>query len=450
MPGRAAIEEKAANNDVARSGRSVRGKGKKTALANGAAAPLALARAVATAVSAFAPALAPILVIAAAAAFASAATVTETVAAESEGPPRNPKLLALEPNRWVKIHQQSGGDAVRFRRQAHGGSCFDSKRGRLILFGCDTHGKDWINSPLVFDPVACSWSRMYTDDDFKTYKVNEEGLPVAGEKGEHPWTMHTFGAVVYDPVRDEMVVCCYDAHMKPGQFTNAMTELWPKVKRHPTWVLELETGRWKALECQAVHFFPFAAEYDADRRVVVGCSSAGIWELGGEPRQWKKVCDKGAQGWHNNMAYDSKNKVFVVFGAHMNSNDVIQYKPGGGQSAYRIMPTPGIRPPKDQHNPMAFDPESGRTVVLVDRIPERTGDGASAQEARTETWLYDAAADAWTRLEGADLPFPCGMNYNMEYDPGHKVMLLATGDYKRPTTVWALKIRLGDPQRAGN
>ena len=357
-----------------------------------------------------------------------------------EEPKLNPKLLELEPNKWVRIHEQKDGDAVRFRRQAHGGSCFDSRRGRLILFGCDTHGKDWINSPLIFDPVACSWSRMYPDDDFKTYSVNAEGLPVAGEKGNHPWTMHTFGTVVYDPARDEMVVCCYDEHMKPGRFTNAMAELWPKVKRHPTWTLKLDSGEWKPLECQAVHFFPFAAEYDSDRHVVVGCSSGGIWELCGEPREWKKVCSKGAQGWHNNMAYDSKNKVFVIFGAHMNSNDVIQYKPGGGESAYRLMPTPGPRPPKDQHNPMAFHPGVGRTVLLADRMPEGGEGGGKGGGGVTETWLYDAAADSWARLEGADLPFPCGMNYNMEYDPGHKVMLLVTGGYGQTTAVWALRI----------
>jgi hypothetical protein len=103
-----------------------------------------------------------------------------------------------------------------------------------------------------------------------------------------------------------------------------------------------------------------------------------------------------------------------------------------------MMPTPGKRPPKDQHNPMAFHPGAGRTVVLVDHVLER--DGRRVTKAQTETWLYDLGEDAWTRVETATLPFACGMNYNLEYDPAHDVLLLVTGGYRRPTAVWALKL----------
>jgi hypothetical protein len=34
------------------------------------------------------------------------------------------------------------------------------------------------------------------------------------------------------------------------------------------------------------------------------------------------------------------------------------------------------------------------------------------------------------------------MNYTMEYDPRHKVLLLVTGGDGAPTAVWALKIEL--------
>ncbi|OPX22239.1 MAG: hypothetical protein B1H04_05340 [Planctomycetales bacterium 4484_123] len=73
-----------------------------------------------------------------------------------------------------------------FRRQAHGGSCFDTKRGRLVLFGSNTHGRTWMNSPLFFDPVTTTWSRAYDDDKPETYTVNAEGIPVAGSRGDHP------------------------------------------------------------------------------------------------------------------------------------------------------------------------------------------------------------------------------------------------------------------------
>jgi hypothetical protein len=85
---------------------------------------------------------------------------------------------------------------------------------------------------------------------------------------------------------------------------------------------------------------------------------------------------------------------------------------------------------------MAFDPEAGRTVVVVDRV----GD----DKARVaETWLFDLAADAWTQLQSATLPYGMGMNYCMEYDPRHKVCLLVAANSTapgRPVTVYALKV----------
>jgi len=52
------------------------------------------------------------------------------------------------------------------------------------------------------------------------------------------------------------------------------------------------------------------------------------------------------------------------------------------------------------------------------------------------------AADAWAHVPTATLPFGCGMDYNMVYDPGHKVCLLVTGTYGQPTAVWALKVHI--------
>jgi len=354
--------------------------------------------------------------------------------ASAGGARRNPSLAALEPGRWLKLHEQAPTDAVRFQRQEHGGSCFDSRRGRLVLFGSNTHGRDWTNSPLFFDPVECSWTRLYPDDARSSYTVTEDGLPVAGPKGDRPWAMHTFGTVAYDPERDEMVVCCYDPHMAPGRFTNALQGTWEKVKRHPTWTLSLEKGAWRPLACKAEHFFPYCAAYDPDRKVVIGYRPDGVFELGGEPREWKRVAAKGFFGYHTNAAYDAKNKALVVFGSNENSNDMAAYWPATGE--HRKMPTPGARPPKDQHCPMSFEPESGRVVVLVDRV---LGEG-EPKKAQCETWLYDLAADAWAHLPAATLPFACGMNYNLVYDPGHGVCLLVTGGYGRPTAVWALRV----------
>ena len=73
-----------------------------------------------------------------------------------------------------------------------------------------------------------------------------------------------------------------------------------------------------------------------------------------------------------------------------------------------------------------------RTVVLVDRIDE-TG-------KRTETWSYEVSDNAWKHHDSATLPFACGMNYNMEFDPDHDLLWLVTGGDGSPTRVWALRL----------
>ena len=341
-------------------------------------------------------------------------------------------LTALAANRWVKVHTQSPADDVHFRRQAHGGSCFDSKRGRIILFGSDTHGRDWTNSPLMFNTATLRWSRVYDNDNRSTYAVDGEGIPIAGRKSRHPWAMHTFGTVMYDASRDEMIVASAQRHMIPGRFTNAVRELWPQITKFPTWTFNLKTKTWHPLPCKAVDFFPHSAALDTDRNVVLGYRPDGIYELSGNPRQWKRLTKKVyLGGWHSNCVYDTVNKSLVVFGTNANSNDIEVYYPRTAE--HQLMPTPGTRPPKDQHNPMAFHAGLGKLVIIVDH---KATDG----DVVSETWKYSLASDSWSQLESANLPFSCGMNYNLEYDSHRRLLWLVTGDSRQATTVWALRI----------
>ena len=126
----------------------------------------------------------------------------------ADAPVIDPRLLELAPNRWHKIHEQPQGDGLVFERQAHGASCFDAKRGRLILFGSNTHSLDRKNAPFFFDVAKRQWSQAYPEDAPATYRVTDEGIPVAGEKGNHPWATHTCGCVVLDSTRDKMVIVC--------------------------------------------------------------------------------------------------------------------------------------------------------------------------------------------------------------------------------------------------
>jgi hypothetical protein len=348
----------------------------------------------------------------------------------------NPALVKLEADKWLKLHEQKRGEGVNFMRQAHGGSCYDSKRGLLVLFGSNTHSKDWKNNLFLFDPVKLAWSLSYPQDPKETYAVNEKGLPVAGKEGDHPWATHTFGAVMYDAKRDEIVVACYPSHMRPNKWGRAVRHLWGKIKKHPTWVYRAGQKKWHPLECKPMHFFPNSAAYDPDRAVIIGHRPGSIYELAGEPRQWKRTASgKEIPGWgHDNCAYDAKHKKLVVFGGNRNSNEIAVYDPAA--KTLKLMPAKGARPPADQHNPMEFVPELGETVVLVDRTPKKD----KAEKSTTETWCYDLGKDSWRQIKSATLPFACGMNFNLEYDSRHKVLLLVTGGYGgKRTTVWALR-----------
>ena len=349
----------------------------------------------------------------------------------------NPNLLKLPAGRWVKIHEQRAGDEVTFKRQAHAGSAFDSRRGRIILFGSDTHGKDWSNSPLFFGVASMTWSRLYPDDDPSTYRVSAEGIPVAGIDGNHPWAMHTFGALSYDPVRDALVVSSYPRHMEPSRFTDALAAVWPLVRRHPTWRLDLATGQWEPSPGRAVHFFPYATAYDSDRRLIIGYRSSGIFELNLHTGRWKRITSRGLLGYHNNAVYDSRRKALVVFGSNENSNDVVVYRPATRE--HLKMPTAGQRPPRDQHTPMAFHERLGKTVVLVDR-EQSSKPTRDLRKMQAETWLYDLGKDVWAQVKSATLPFGCGMNYNVEYDPAHNLLLLVANPPEKPTAVWALRL----------
>jgi hypothetical protein len=343
--------------------------------------------------------------------------------------------LELPRGRWQRIHEQSAGDTVTFRRQLHGGATFDTRRRRIVLFGSDEHGEDWTNSPLFFDVAARRWSRLYPDDDPSTYRVDRFGLPVAGAQGDHPWAMHTFGTVTYHEAEDAVFVSIYPEHMQPGRFTNALAGLWPKVQRHPTWSLDLGNGTWKPLSVPPVHFFPYATAYDSDRRLIMGYRADGVYELRPRPIGWTRVAEPGWLGYHNSAVYDRTQRALVVFGSHDNANDIVVYE--SASKRHRKMPTPGPRPPKAQFRPMAFHAGLGQTVLVFD---SPASEPALPGPGWAETWLYDLGRDAWTRLGQARLPFRTGMNYNMVYDPAEALLLLILGDATMPTSVWALRL----------
>lgn len=350
----------------------------------------------------------------------------------------------LQTGIWTAIHLMTAEDSVTFSLQKHAGSAFDSRRGRIFLFGSDTHGEDWSNGPLIFDLASLSWRRLYSDDLSSSYRVNEAGLPVAGPDGDHPWAMHSFGAVDYHAGWDAVVVSSHPAHMEPGRFSTALAVPWPEVRRHPTWLFDLEQERWFPLSQAQTSFFAYATTYDSDREVMIGTGYHGIFELSGRASKWQKTADGSAIGYHNNAVYDPYKKALVVFGRNGLGNDVLVYRTD--EAKVIAMPTPGPRPPKDEHAPMAFHPLLKESLVIVDRFAPGTSRQNRAA-GKAETWAYDIKKDSWRRIAEATLPFALGMNYHLHYDPQRNLLLLVTAKPQAPSEkgmalpeVWALRL----------
>lgn len=340
----------------------------------------------------------------------------------------NTDLLRLPQGVWTKIHQQSGDGQATFKRQLHGGSAFDARRGRLMLFGSDTHREDWDNTVRFFDVSALRWSQSYPEDDPQTYRVNADGVPVAGIAGQRPWAMHAFDAVEYDPQADTLVVSSQPQHMAPDKPWGMDKALWKQIKRHPTWLYSIADNRWQALPAKMPKFFPYATTFDPNRNVVIGTNPDGFWELAGAPPSWRRIAKGTPRAWHTSAAYDADRDTVVLFGTNKRSNAVWQYR--RGDKAGRKMPTPGQRPPGGESVPLVYHAGLQRIVALV----------ANRQTKTTETWLYATADDTWTRVASGDLPFNIGMNYHAAYDERHDLLLLVANLPGDPVAVWALRL----------
>ena len=343
----------------------------------------------------------------------------------------NPELRSIPTGAWLKIHQQGGDGPDDFARQYHGGAAFDPVRGRLMLFGSDTHSTNWDNSVRFFDMGSLRWSSAYPPDDPTTYRVNADGIPVAGVDGGRPWAMHTFDAVEFDPISDRLIVASHPEHMSPKKSWGVARHLWEQIESHPTWSYSVGENRWQPIAAQGTSFFAYGATFDHYRRVFIGVKSGGYWELDIDSGRWTKMAKGAPQAWHNAAAFDSDLKTVVSFGTNKLADDVWQYRLGEEQG--RLMPTPGDRPPGADSVPLVYHPGIQRVVALVE-IKEADGSGS------TETWLYATADDVWQRVPTATIPFAIGMNYDMVYDPNHALLVLVANYPKEPVAVWVLRL----------
>ena len=344
----------------------------------------------------------------------------------------DPKLLALEANRWTKV-DQSGH--TKWRRDGHMGMAYDSKRGVLLFFGSGTHGKNWDNAVYQFDPVSGRWETHYAPAPEESYRADPIGNRVTGIGRPQPWAMHVFDGMVYDPVRDALVVAA-----RPGH--NPMRKTLRSAKIDPVWVYELGFRQWRMMvnggEPPPVVFAGGTA-YDRIRDTIVLSRphkrGGEVWELGPGRRKWVRAWrGKRQHSIHVNMGYDSKNRRIVVFGDYKPTEKVAVYAPGaqaGEPGRWHKSVPGGDRCPEVTKTPIAYSERDG-VFLVVPRI---------GKSRKTATCVYDAATHRYRRVPGVGLERG-HMNFMMAYDIRHDVFLMVTGNWRAPPEVWAFKLDL--------
>lgn len=354
----------------------------------------------------------------------------------SQGRPLNPRLLSLKPNTWILLSQPPQAN---WRRQGHAGIAYDSRRGRLLIFGSNTHGLNWDNEVHEFDPVTGRWETHYPRAPKESYRADAAGRAIAGTDRLLPWAMHTYDNIVYDPRLDAILVSAVPEH-------NPIGKKVPEAKIHPTWIYDLRTRRWRIFPNNGKpypKFFAAASAYDPDRDVIAAYKW-GMWEIGPERDEWKMASGESHHRIHHSMDYDARHKKLVVFGERRNSSALWTYAPGpraGDKGTWERKQ--GASCPSAQHFPVAYDSEYGVFLLVVDNILYvEDGEGRrkrTGQAKSSSTFVYDLGRDRCVRLPNAELQ-PLGMNYMMVYDRFHKVFLLVTGDHGKPAAVWALRL----------
>ncbi len=343
-------------------------------------------------------------------------------------------LPELPPNRWVEVGLPY---TITWTRQRHSGAAYDARRKKYFVFGSDTHGENWDNGIHEFDPLILRWSEHYPPDRRRSYRLNEKGQPVAGDDAAaRPWAMHTQANLVFDPQLDALVVTS-------APFHNPALRVVRGDKKHPTWIYQLKTREWRALDgLDGVTPFDFggASAYDSERDIILSYSRKGLWELAPDREHWLEVSSESHHEMHHTLVYDSLHKNFLVFGGQDENCAVWVYNPGldvGVMGRWEKRDPGGDACAGDRHVPAAFDQHNGVILAVFDDPSPEDGEG----EGASSTFVYDPKANTYHKLPEAGLPF-VGMNYSLVYDSANRVFYLLQGGRKERPTVWALHLEL--------
>ncbi len=361
--------------------------------------------------------------------------------------PAGAGLEPLPAGRWVQLHDGAG---LGWTRQAHSGAAWDSRRGLLLLFGSDTHGRNHDNAVRAFDPAARRWLVLAPGAGPRTYRADPVGRAVAGtEQRLVPWAMHTYDLVLYDPLLDALWVAGVPEHNPARKGVRG-------VRVHPHWLFRIAVRRWEPFPAGGARpprLFGGAMAYDVGRQTLVAFRPGQVLELGPDRERWRVVRPRGKASLtlHQVAVYAPDRRAVYLFGHYREARREVPfrvrvYHPGERPYApgrWEILEPKGRCPPPWQHFPVAYD---GRRFVMVvpdRRVVRRDRQGRPWYGAsrRARTYLWDPVLGRCRLLDGAVLPPGAvgPMNYHMVWAERLQVMLLVGSDRHRRPVVWALR-----------
>jgi len=322
-----------------------------------------------------------------------------------------PLRQSLPANTWVNM--QAGGVAVGAGVGDEGYSTFVYAPGvrKALVFGkYHAYGSSWgedQNALLAYDLAANRWEIVEITED-----AWSEFLPGVG---------HDQGNVAVDPRRD--------LYITRGNMTLHGNTAYQ------TYTYDLRTGRGRRMlppRGPSLLAHEVASGFDPDRGVMlVTRGSSALYDP--DKNVWIDVpsspSDRAAPG----LAFDSRRRVFVMFGGG-GTNETWIFDAGSRSWRRR---NPPVSPSARRGVNMAFDPESGLTLLVGGIDPG----GALL----SDMWAYDIEGDRWIPLAMTAPPNTVQTVNSLVYHAAEQVFLLK--DVTDLRKVYALRFVPPTPNR---
>ncbi len=378
------------------------------------------------------------------------------------------RLESLPANRWTRLDRPGRQAPLR----TWGSCAFDTDRGRLIYWGgghCGYGGNDYD----FYDVAEHTWvSGGGAEFPERAWDkgVNPAGITFRGA----PFMRHGRKVYAYDPVSRKvintkwvMLTAGYDpAPLRdcppvspdwggdPESYPNSSLTKWV------TWSFDPDSGAWELL-CPAVigldltvstPYGVMAVDHDwarldrFERKELVAWEGEAVkenavWRLDAAARRWEKLSGEGP--WPQNLyeltalVHDSKRDRLLLHGGGPNRDELWEF----GLEARRWRQ---LRPRVTGGG--AAPVGMREAVYLPDQDLLLTWSHAVGID-QPATWVYDCAADRWSRVElaspeGQDPAVILAQNRAVAYDPARGLVLMVLGEQAGDdvrAVVWALR-----------